>query len=75
MAKKQKTQEVEVPVVETPVVATPKPKKVEPAKPSWEVKDRIYYLTGNKKPLSKMIRSSNIFWFDNEKALRDLSYT
>jgi hypothetical protein len=27
MAKKQKTQEVEVPVVETPVVETPKPKK------------------------------------------------
>ncbi len=44
MAKKQKTQEVEVPVVETPVVETPKPKKVEPKKPSWEIKDRVYYL-------------------------------
>ena len=44
MAKKQKTEKVEVPVVETPVVETPKPKKVEPAKPKWEIKDRIYYL-------------------------------
>ena len=60
MAKKQKTQEVEVPVVETPIVKTTKPKKVEPAKPKWEIKDRIYYLKGSKKPLSYMLRSSNI---------------
>ena len=44
MAKKQKTEKVEVPVVETPVVETPKPKK-----PKWEIKDRVYYLKGNKK--------------------------
>ena len=75
MAKKQKTQEVEVPVVETPVVETPKPKKVEPKKPTWEVKDRVYYLKGNKKPLSYMIRSSNIYWFDEEKGYqRELKY-
>ena len=47
MAKK-KQEKVEVPVVETPVVETPKPKKVEPAKPKWEIKDRVYNLTGNK---------------------------
>ena len=76
MAKKQETKkEVEVPVVETPVVETPKPKKVEPKKPEWEIKDRIYYLKGNIKPLSKMIRSSNIFWFDEEKGYeRELKY-
>jgi len=75
MAKKQKTQEVEVPVVETPVVETPKPKKVEPAKPKWEIKDRVYYLKNNKKPLSYMIRSSNIFYFDEEKGYeRELKY-
>ena len=76
MAKKQKTQEVEVPVVETPVVETPKPKKVEPKKPTWEIKDRQYYLTGDRSPLSKSIRSSNIFWFDEEKGYeRELKYT
>ena len=75
MAKKQKTQEVEVPVVETPVVATPKPKKVEPAKPKWEIKDRVYNLKGNKKPLSYMLKSSNIYWFDEEKGYeRELKY-
>jgi len=74
MAKKQKTQEVEVPVVETPVVATPKPKKVEPKKPAWEVKDRVYYLKKNK-PLSYMLKSCNVYWFDDEKQFeRELKY-
>ena len=75
MAKKQKTQEVEVPVVETPVVETPKPKKVEPAKPKWEVKDRVYYLKGNKKPLSYLLKSAGVYWFDETKQYeRELKY-
>ena len=75
MAKKQKTQEVEVPVVETPVVETPKPKKVEPAKLKWEIKDRVYNLTKGQKPLSYMVRSSNIYYFDKEKGYeRELKY-
>jgi len=77
MAKKQETKkEVEVPVVETPVVETPKPKKVEPKKPTWEIKDRMYYLTNNRAPLTYLIRGSNIFWFDEEKGYeRELKYT
>ena len=75
MAKKQKTQEVEVPVVETPVVETAKPKKVEPKKPKWEVKDRVYNLKGYKRPLSYMLKSSNVYWFDEEKGYeRELKY-
>jgi len=75
MAKKQKTEKVEVPVVETPVVETPKPKKVEPKKPSWEIKDRVYYLKGDKKPLSYMLKSSSVYWFDEEKGYeRELKY-
>ena len=75
MAKKQKTEKVEVPVVETPVVETPKPKKVEPAKPKWEIKDRVYYLNGAQKPLSRMIKSANVYWFDEEKGYeRELKY-
>jgi len=75
MSKKQKTEKVEVPVVETPVVETPKPKKVELKKPTWEIKDRVYYLKGDKKPLSYMLRSSNIYWFDEEKGYeRELKY-
>ena len=76
MAKKQETKkEVEVPVVETPIVETPKPKKVEPKKPSWEIKDRMYYLTNNRSPLTYLIRGSNIFWFDEEKGYeREVKY-
>jgi len=75
MAKKQETKkEVEVPVVEAPVVETPKPKKE--IKPSWEVKDRMYYLKNNRSPLTYLIRGSNIFWFDEEKGYeRELKYT
>ena len=77
MAKKQeaKIEEVEVPVVEAPVVETPKPKKIESKKPEWEIKNRVYYLKGNKKPLSRSIRSSNIYYFDEEKGYeRELKY-
>ena len=76
MAKKQKTEKVEAPVVKTPVVETPKPKKVEPKKPKWEVKDRIYYLLRDRKPISHTVKSSNIHWFDEEKGYeRELKYT
>ena len=76
MAKKAKKEEVEVPVVETPVVETPKPKKVETKKPDWEVKDRTYYLRSKEKPLSRMIKSSDVYYFDEEKGYeRELKYT
>ena len=75
MAKKQKTEKVEVPVVETPVVETPKPKKVENKKPTCDIKDRVYNLTKNQRPLSYMIKSSNIYYFDKEKGYeRELKY-
>jgi len=68
---------VETPIVETPVVEKPKrSKKKNPIlKDGWEVKDRIYRLKGNKKPLSRSIRSANIHWFDEEKGYeRELKY-
>jgi hypothetical protein len=77
MAKKKTKVEVEETsqVVETPVVETPKPKKVEVKKSKWEVKDRIYNLKGYKRPLSYMLKSSNIYWFDKEKGYeRELKY-
>ena len=56
---------------EEPVVEKAKPKRVEKKNPKledgWELKDRIYKLKGNKKPLSRSIRSANIHWFDQEK--------
>ena len=75
MTKKTKKEEVEVPVVETPVVKTPTPKKAEPKKPKWEIKDRVYYLKSNKKPLSYMLKGTDIYWFDEEKGYeRELKY-
>ena len=77
MAKKQKNIEVETtppvveqPKVETPVVETPKPKKNK-----WEIKDRVYYLKSRQRPLSKLIKSTGIYWFDEEKGYeRELKY-
>ena len=62
--------------VVTPVMETPKPKtKVEPKKPTWEVKDRIYNLKDGKRPLSRSIKSANVYWFDEEKGYeRELKY-
>ena len=76
MANKKETKEkVEVPVVEAPVVEAPKPKKVEPKKPSWEIKDRVYYLNQNKTSLSYSMKSSGIYYFDEEKGYeRELKY-
>ena len=72
MAKKKQ----EVVVEETPqVVEQPKPKKAEPKKASWEIKDRVYYLTKDRKPLSYAIRSANLYWFDEEKGYeREIKY-
>jgi len=74
MAKKEK-RVAEQPKVEVPVMETPKPKvKAQPAKPKWEVKDRVYNLK-SMRPLSFMLRSSNIYWFDEEKGYeRELKY-
>jgi len=84
MAKKNKETKVEEPVVEEtvvmeePVVETPKIKKEvkpEPKKNKWEVKDRMYYLKGKDKPLSYSIRTSNLFWFDEEAGYeREIKY-
>ena len=79
MAKKKQTK-VEEPIVEETVVVEEQPKVEAPkikAKPknTWQVKDRIYYLKGRKKPLSHSVRTSNLFWFDQEKGYeREIKY-
>ena len=85
MAKKAKTKasyqgdpgdehvEKEVPVMETP---KPKVKKTPQKEDGWKIKDRNYYLTSDKTPISYSMRSSNIFWFDEIKGYeRELKYT
>jgi hypothetical protein len=68
-------QVVKQPKVETPVMETPKPKKVESKNLTWEIKDRIYNLKGHRRPLSRMIKSADMYWFDEEKGYeRELKY-
>jgi hypothetical protein len=89
MAKKQKTkieveesQVKEKVTIETPVVKTvkvEKQKRVEPtykkAEDGWEIRDRMYRLKGDKKPLSRMLKSANLYYFDEEKGYeRELKY-
>ena len=61
------------------VVEKTKPKRVEPRGKmttyGWEIKDRMYVLKGNKRPLSKSIKSTGVYWFDEEQGYeRELKY-
>ena len=69
MAKQAKAQQVEVAPQKEVVtkVATP----VKPTKPEWEIKDRVYYLKGNKNPLTltlpgKHTRKHALLFFDEK---------
>ena len=75
MAKKAKTKapyqgdpgDEHIEKVVVPVMETPKPKiKVEPKKPTWEIKERKYILKGQA-PLCYILKGSNIYWFDEKK--------
>jgi len=50
-------------------------KKPQQKKPEWEIKDRVYYLKSRKKPLSYVLRTNGVFYFDQEKGYeRELKY-
>ena len=69
------TPKTESVVLETPVMEQPVVKKTTVKKNNWEIKDRVYYLKDGKKPISRMIKSANIYWFDKEKGYeRELKY-
>ena len=89
MAKKQKTEKVVEPLIEKdfeevmvetpPVVKQPKKEIVVETAPikenKWEVKNRTYLLKSHKKPLSKLIKSAGIYYFDEELGYeRELKY-
>ncbi len=75
MAKKAKAEAVEVAPQEVAVKTAPKP-----TKPTWEIKDRVYYLKGNKNPLTltipgKHTRKHSLLYFDNKTGeQRELRY-
>jgi hypothetical protein len=65
-------EQVEVSVIEKPVmVETP----VKTPKDSWVIEDKVYYLKAKNKPLSRSIKSSGVYFFDEEKGYeRELKY-
>ena len=81
MAKKKETTKVSEPIVEETMVVEEQPKVEAPklkakSKDDWEIKDRLYYLKGREKPVSRSIRCANIYWFDEEKGYeRELKHT
>ena len=80
MAKKAKTKvEVEEPQVQEEVAVKTVPAVEQPKliskRDNWEIKDRTYFLKGGKKPLSYIVKSANIYYFDEGKGYeRELKY-
>ncbi len=83
MAKKQTTNKVEVEQPETKatnimqevIIEKPTVKKQEHKTTDWEVKDRLYIIKGRAKPISYLMKSANVYWFDPEKKVqRELKY-
>ena len=91
MAKKKNAPTVKEPVVEQEVVEVveqptidiieepKKPKRIEPKSKKlndgWEIKTRQYFLKGQGKPLSYILKSADVYWFDEEKGYeRELKY-
>jgi hypothetical protein len=71
MAKQVATQKTEVEPQEETVKQVFTKKIEEPIAPSWEIKDRTYFLLGGKSPLthtipSKHTRKYSLLWFDSE---------
>ena len=83
MAKKKETNKememvndfVEVETPEQPKTVVKEKPLPTPKKSGWEIKDRFYMLKGNDKPLSKLIKGCDIYYFDEEKGYeRELKY-
>jgi len=80
MAKKAKAEAIEVAPQETIVQEVQVKKEVKPAKPSWEIKDRVYYLRGKKNPItltipSKHTKKHSLLYFDEKTGKqRELRY-
>jgi hypothetical protein len=65
-------------VVEAPMPEPVKHNVTKPVQaplPAWDIRDRVYYLKGKKKPLSYIAKSANVYFFDEDKGYeRELKY-
>ena len=63
-------------IVESVEIPTKKENPLPSTQNSWKIKDRNYYLLDGKEPLSYSIKSSNIYYFDEEKGYeREMKHT
>jgi hypothetical protein len=83
MAKKKETKPVAVEetvieeetMVETVITEQPKARERKVPSNEWEIKDRVYLLKNDKKPLSRSLKAACIYYFDEEKGYeRELKY-
>ena len=83
MAKKKETKQVAVEetvieeetMVETVITEQPKARERKVPSNEWEIKDRVYLLKNDKKPLSRSLKAAGIYYFDEEKGYeRELKY-
>jgi len=73
MAKKKEAKPVAV--EETAVQQLNVMEKPLPKKDKWVIRDRVYTLKDNRMPLSKSIRSANLYWFDEKLGYeREIKY-
>lgn len=70
------TKEIKVETETTQEEVAIKTLELAQSKPTWEIKDRFYYLKNGLSPLTFKLRCKNIFWFDEDKGYeRELLYT
>ena len=68
-------EEVVTEFFEDTVVTEPKARERLKPENEWEIKDRMYYLKGGKKPLSRSIKAAGIYHFDEALGYeRELKY-
>jgi len=66
--------------IEQEIITAPKQVIEKPKKPEWEIRDRMYFLSGNKRPLvftvlSKHSAKRPLLWFDEKQGIqRELRY-
>ncbi len=52
-----------------------KEKAAKPVSPKWEIKDRLYELIGDSRPVVRIMKRKNLYYFDEEKGYqREIAY-
>ena len=75
-ATKKAVQNTDSMVMDEPIVQEKPTKQKNTKSDNWELKDRTYYLMNGKTPLSRSIKGSGIYYFDEDLGYeRELKYT